>query len=430
MSTINISNTSIPKFVFDSKVYGLEIIDRISEKFYTSPIDNDKFDTMPKSRYPYIEISNMKLWKSFSIDKFIIIVKDYNSSDPCVLVTKNDDGISINFGYSDGVNADLCEEYHYTEEDTFGEQNVLQIFNTDDHRNCCIKWALMVMNLFVECNNFFDKKEIVIGGGKNKKKKSLTSYTFNIKKFGSEFIGVNSYDSIVIKNEYKMFDPHNKIRNIFPFDKVMARIPFSCTDSIVSFDKINNHKIALKIYVNDKINFYDKKYSQQSWGIGRLCEIEYDPIKNTFSDCIFSMYYTGETEEEEKSDTDCALHAIGILFDVLKYMVFNTKKVENNKIYFNSPIKSLDKKGCENKYRNNVEMCSTIYEIDGQMIKQVEDAAISEAHRQTKPCEYAFTVRGHYRHLKDGRLIWVNSYIKNKDKEFKPKNYIDKKKEG
>ena len=149
MSIINISNTSIPKFVFDSKVYGLKIIDRISEKFYASPIDNDKFNKMSKSRYTYIEISNMKLWKSFNIDKFIIIVKNYNSSDPCVLVTKNDDGISINFGYSDGVNADLCEEYHYTEEDTFGEQNVLQIFNTDEHRKRCIKWALMVMKLFV-----------------------------------------------------------------------------------------------------------------------------------------------------------------------------------------------------------------------------------------------------------------------------------------
>ena len=37
-------------------------------------------------------------------------------------------------------------------------------------------------------------------------------------------------------------------------------------------------------------------------------------------------------------------------------------------------------------------------------------------HRKHKPCEYAFKVRGHYRHLKNGKKIWVREYTKGKGK--------------
>ena len=36
-----------------------------------------------------------------------------------------------------------------------------------------------------------------------------------------------------------------------------------------------------------------------------------------------------------------------------------------------------------------------------------------------KICDYKFQVSGHWRHLKSGKVVWVNSYYKNKDKEFK-----------
>lgn len=40
----------------------------------------------------------------------------------------------------------------------------------------------------------------------------------------------------------------------------------------------------------------------------------------------------------------------------------------------------------------------------------------STTHRKHKPCEYAFKVRGHYRHLKNGKKIWVREYTKGKGK--------------
>lgn len=424
MATMNIPTTTIPKFIFDSKAYDICIIDRITEKFYQSPIDNDDFTLSYKARSTYVKIANMKLWKGFDIEKFIIIVKS-NSGDPCLLVTKRDNSISIDFGHAYNGKVLFSENYVYSENDTFGQDNTLRIFNTDDHRNNCLKWALLVMNLFVYCNDFFDKKEIMIGG---KKKKYSTSYIFNIGKFESKFIGVNSYDSI-ITDHYQRFDPSHKIKNIFPFDKVISKISLDTLsyDMVISFDKINNSKIILKVYSTNRVNLY--KGENSSWGFCRFCEIEYNPNKNSFETGNFGIDVDSSdfTDDEMQLYADDVLEAIDALFDIFKYMVFNTKKVENNKLYINeSSIKVINKER-GNIYRNSANMCSIVYEIDGKKVHQVDESLIDDMHKQVKPCEYAFSVRGHYRHLKSGKVVWVNPYIKNKDKEFKPKNYSNKK---
>lgn len=46
----------------------------------------------------------------------------------------------------------------------------------------------------------------------------------------------------------------------------------------------------------------------------------------------------------------------------------------------------------------------------------------SITYKKHKPCEYAFKVRGHYRHLKNGKKIWVREYTKGKGK-VKGKEY-------
>lgn len=46
----------------------------------------------------------------------------------------------------------------------------------------------------------------------------------------------------------------------------------------------------------------------------------------------------------------------------------------------------------------------------------------STTHKKHKTCEYAFKVRGHYRHLKNGKKIWVREYTKGKGK-VKGKEY-------
>lgn len=36
--------------------------------------------------------------------------------------------------------------------------------------------------------------------------------------------------------------------------------------------------------------------------------------------------------------------------------------------------------------------------------------------KKHRPCKYAYTVRGHFRHLRNGKKIWVSQYIKGKGK--------------
>ena len=43
--------------------------------------------------------------------------------------------------------------------------------------------------------------------------------------------------------------------------------------------------------------------------------------------------------------------------------------------------------------------------------------------RHIKKCGFRFTVRGHYRHYKSGKVVWIESYDKNKDKDFRAKGY-------
>ena len=81
------------------------------------------------------------------------------------------------------------------------------------------------------------------------------------------------------------------------------------------------------------------------------------------------------------------------------------------------------------KPRFETSICShKVYGITKKVIPVTEVEAREK--RKYTPCQYAVTVKGHFRHYKSGKVIWVEHYIRNKDKEFKPKDYVDKKKEG
>lgn len=81
------------------------------------------------------------------------------------------------------------------------------------------------------------------------------------------------------------------------------------------------------------------------------------------------------------------------------------------------------------KPRFETSICShKVYGITKKVIPVTE--AEAKEKRKYTPCQYAVTVKGHFRHYKSGKVIWVEHFIRNKDKEFKPKDYVDKKKEG
>lgn len=428
MDIINISTSSIPKIIFGNKVYGGEFIPRVKERFYRMPIDNDDFDYKEEQRQGYHRIIKMKLWNKFPFNTFLIILKDnkdYLHVDNIFFLInmKNQNCMTVEYGPIINGKGDIYKKFEYTEKDIIDDNNNVLLFKSHELKDEILNDVVSIMSIFVECNNFFDKKEIVIGGRKNKKKKSLVSYIFNISKFESEYVGVNSYDSIIIKGKYNFFDPDEKIKNIFPLNKAIIKIPFEDFSVLVSFEKSDETNAVLRIYTLKAVDLTSKPKKVFPWGPIRVATINYNSISNTFDIVKIGREITTDVTIDDIE------YYIDILFDVFKYMVYN-KNINSNSGNTKLNKSAIKERKSENKYRNNTDICSIAYDIDSSKIVQVDESVIDEKHRQVKPCEYAFTVRGHYRHLKDGRLIWVNSYIKNKDKEFKPKNYIDNKKEG
>ena len=88
-----------------------------------------------------------------------------------------------------------------------------------------------------------------------------------------------------------------------------------------------------------------------------------------------------------------------------------TKYVYENK----TPIIKSRKKNVVNVSSTKV-ISTPIYDISKIKTKKV-DGLIK--HRKGWTYSHAFQVHGHYRHYKDGKIVFINSYIKGKDKEFK-----------
>ena len=60
---------------------------------------------------------------------------------------------------------------------------------------------------------------------------------------------------------------------------------------------------------------------------------------------------------------------------------------------------------------------------DMQKIKVVKVETLS-TRKKGWTYSHSFEVHGHYRHYKDGKVIFINPYIKGKDKEFKAQQFI------
>lgn len=90
-----------------------------------------------------------------------------------------------------------------------------------------------------------------------------------------------------------------------------------------------------------------------------------------------------------------------------------TEAVQNNKKKKNTPAKSGKKK-------TNTE--NIVYILSKN--RKTNNPVIKSKGSRAKP-ETSFGVRGHFRHYKNGKVIWINAYIKNKKKgtPLKDKTY-------
>ena len=77
--------------------------------------------------------------------------------------------------------------------------------------------------------------------------------------------------------------------------------------------------------------------------------------------------------------------------------------------------------------KENKNVTTPIYILDNIKIKTV-DRLINK--REGYTYSHSFQVHGHYRHYKDGKVVFINSYIKGKDKPFKHQNIIINPKEN
>ena len=77
--------------------------------------------------------------------------------------------------------------------------------------------------------------------------------------------------------------------------------------------------------------------------------------------------------------------------------------------------------------KENKNVTTPIYNLDNIKIKTV-DRLINK--REGYTYSHSFQVHGHYRHYKDGKVVFINSYIKGKDKPFKHQNIIINPKEN
>ena len=67
----------------------------------------------------------------------------------------------------------------------------------------------------------------------------------------------------------------------------------------------------------------------------------------------------------------------------------------------------------------------SVIDIGGECLIYAKDDDAVRQFRKARKCGYRFTVRGHMRHYKNGRTVWIKPYDKNKDKPFRSHKYTE-----
>ena len=210
----------------------------------------------------------------------------------------------------------------------------------------------------------------------------------------------------------------NKFNNLF---KQMAKTYHTTYRKIETMfkDFINSleHIIMYFKFIKDNeiiINTYDinnKILSNISFGFGENSK----EIEEEFSyEKLTSLILTSES-----LNNDNLMNGFNILYMIILitslWYIATTKNTTKYIYEHKTPIITNRKKNIV-KVSDTKIISTPIYDITKIKTKKV-DGLIK--HRKGWTYSHAFQVHGHYRHYKDGKVIFVNSYIKGKNKEFK-----------
>lgn len=269
---------------------------------------------------------------------------------------------------------------------------------------------------------------------KNKKPIRIREYRFDYKLFIEDYIGsrYSKWDRISIGDNYSLYDPNNILVPVFPLQHGVITSGFENLTSIPDDKNIISRSITMKMAIAfnviTKSTISIKAYALNNDGKGEIfLNCIYNFKSNTFErvldDIPVDTVRYNVLKVVDAGDNDI----IHLCIDVLKYMAYHVELVSKKDIVTGSIESSSNYTPKANdKPRFETSICShKVYGITKKVIPVTE--AEAKEKRKYTPCQYAVTVKGHFRHYKSGKVIWVEHFIRNKDKEFKPKDYVDKK---
>lgn len=272
---------------------------------------------------------------------------------------------------------------------------------------------------------------------KNKKPIRIREYRFDYKLFIEDYIGsrYSKWDRISIGDNYSLYDPNNILVPVFPLQYGVITSGFENLTSIPDDKNIISRSITMKMAIAfnviTKSTISIKAYALNNDGKGEIVlNCIYNFKSNTFERVLDDIPVDTVMDNVLKIVDACYNDIINLCIDVLKYMAYHVELVSKNDVVTGSIKGSSNYTPKTNdKPRFETSICShKVYGITKKVIPVTEVEAREK--RKYTPCQYAVTVKGHFRHYKSGKVIWVEHFIRNKDKEFKPKDYVDKKKEG
>lgn len=155
-------------------------------------------------------------------------------------------------------------------------------------------------------------------------------------------------------------------------------------------------------------------------------------IMNPFNDKILEDAFARMAKEDKKSVEDVkssygdshANAAIPVAYAILaaEYLSLINKEnyiIESKSVLSADQSKSSKKKS--KKGRNRIPLIRNVYTINLDKDKQLPAVKIP---RKVGPRQFEFTTRGHWRHYKSGKVIWINEHLNCVGKPRKPKDYV------
>lgn len=172
-------------------------------------------------------------------------------------------------------------------------------------------------------------------------------------------------------------------------------------------------------YCSQLLSYKSKKVFLSS------CLIASKETNNIYVPCkFFSNYKYNEMTPLEKRM--CAMPII--IEDVHSLNMYLLDKFEDREKTYISVKKDKSKtktKIDKDKTNENTETVRHIIMINDEIKLYSSTNEVIREFRTRRPCNFEFGVRGHVRHYKSGKVIWIEPYTKNKGKGYNSKSYME-----